>query len=88
MPYLGILCAAASRGQRKRACVGLYILCNPNTVFGHFAKRPVSLLCRHRIARIQLIILTLLLNQLIVRTALNDAPLLEHHDTIAVSYSR
>ena len=45
-------------------------------------------LCRAEIAGIELVVLAALGDELVVRAALDDAPLLEHHDAVAVSDSR
>lgn len=49
-------------------------------------KPNFNLLCTDRIPRIKLVIPPPLLNELIMRSALDDASLLEYHDAVGIAH--
>lgn len=51
-------------------------------------KPNFNLLCTDRIPRIKLVISPPLLNELIMRSALDDASLLEYHDAVGIAHRR
>ena len=80
----------------------LYIAQFPLTIFVHFSLHKKSRACPlrfftfltfqnlagrcHSASRVQLVILSFLFDQLIVRSPLNDPSLLQHHNAVAVAH--